>query len=127
MKKSIVCHYGFSGTSSNRLFSDGGNFSPEEVDSYKKKLEKLAIKIDSAEGFVMADLEGMEARRLEQALDIANKFEDRVRVLLWYENSASIHNVLKFVLHMYMYMYIDYVRIEINVRSNLIWNWKCSE
>ena len=60
-----------------RLFSDGGNFSPEEVDSYKKKLEKLAIKIDSAEGFVMADLEGMETRRLEQALDIANKFEDR--------------------------------------------------
>ncbi|XP_038046309.1 coiled-coil domain-containing protein 180-like isoform X2 [Patiria miniata] len=62
-----------------KLFSDGGNFSPEEIDSYKKKLEKLAIKIDSAEGFVMADLEGMEARRLEQALDIANKFEDRFK------------------------------------------------
>lgn len=60
-----------------RLFSDGGNFSPEEVDTHKKKLEKLANKIDSAEGFVMADLEGMETRRLEQATEIANKFEDR--------------------------------------------------
>lgn len=61
----------------SRLFSGGGNFSPEEVEAYKKKLEKLATKIDSAEGFVMADLEGMEARRLTQATDIAGKFEDR--------------------------------------------------
>ncbi|XP_071821141.1 coiled-coil domain-containing protein 180-like isoform X2 [Apostichopus japonicus] len=62
-----------------KLFSDGGNFSPEEVDTHKKKLEKLANKIDSAEGFVMADLEGMETRRLEQATEIANKFEDRFK------------------------------------------------
>ncbi|XP_071511232.1 coiled-coil domain-containing protein 180-like [Diadema antillarum] len=62
-----------------KLFSDGGNFSPEEVEAYKKKLEKLAIKIDSAEGFVMADLEGMEARRLTQATNIAGKFEDRFK------------------------------------------------
>ncbi|XP_041481342.1 coiled-coil domain-containing protein 180-like isoform X1 [Lytechinus variegatus] len=62
-----------------KLFSDGGNFSPEEVEAYKKKLEKLATKIDSAEGFVMADLEGMEARRLAQATTIAGKFEDRFK------------------------------------------------
>ncbi|XP_033116151.1 coiled-coil domain-containing protein 180-like [Anneissia japonica] len=62
-----------------KLFSDGGNFCPEEIDGYKKKLEKLATKIDSAEGFVMADLEGMEARRLQQASEIATKFEDRFK------------------------------------------------
>ena len=40
-----------------RVFSDGGNFCPEEIDEYRKKLEKMSHKIDSAEGFIMADLE----------------------------------------------------------------------
>ncbi|XP_071948250.1 coiled-coil domain-containing protein 180-like [Antedon mediterranea] len=62
-----------------KLFSDGGNFCPEETDGYKKRLEKLATKIDSSEGFVMADLEGMESRRLQQASEIATKFEDRFK------------------------------------------------
>ncbi|KAI8518615.1 hypothetical protein Bbelb_046320 [Branchiostoma belcheri] len=62
-----------------KLFSDGGNFSPEEIEEYRKKLERMANKIDSAEGFVMADLEGMEARRLEQATEVVNKFEDRFK------------------------------------------------
>ncbi|XP_019644127.1 PREDICTED: uncharacterized protein LOC109485134 [Branchiostoma belcheri] len=60
-----------------KLFSDGGNFSPEEIEEYRKKLERMANKIDSAEGFVMADLEGMEARRLDQATEVVNKFEHR--------------------------------------------------
>ena len=37
----------------------------------------MAQKIDSSEGFVMADLEGMESKRLEQASKIAVEFEDR--------------------------------------------------
>ena len=60
-----------------RVFSDGGNFCPEEIDEYRKRLEKMAQKIDSAEGFIMADLEGMESKRLEQATKIAAEFEDR--------------------------------------------------
>ncbi|XP_077986671.1 coiled-coil domain-containing protein 180-like [Glandiceps talaboti] len=62
-----------------KVFSDGGNFSPEEIDEYKKKLEKLSQRIDSAEGFIMADLEGMEAKRLEQASHVASTFEDRFK------------------------------------------------
>ena len=61
----------------SRVFSDGGNFCPEEIDEYRKKLEKMAQKIDSSEGFVMADLEGMESKRLDQAMKIAHEFEDR--------------------------------------------------
>ena len=60
-----------------RLFSDGGNFCPEEIEDYRKRLEKMAQKIDSAEGFIMADLEGMESKRLDQGTKIANEFEDR--------------------------------------------------
>ena len=60
-----------------RLFSDGGNFCPEEIDEYRKRLEKMAQKIDSAEGFIMSDLEGMESKRLEQATKISHEFEDR--------------------------------------------------
>ena len=59
------------------MFSDGGNFCPEEIDDFRKKLEKMSTKIDSAEGFVMADLEGMESKRLDQAMKISNEFEDR--------------------------------------------------
>ena len=77
MAQNPLCNYCYEFLPYSRLFSDGGNFSPEEVEAYKKKLEKLANKIDSAEGFVMADLEGMEARRLAQATSIAGKFEDR--------------------------------------------------
>ncbi len=37
----------------------------------------MAAKIDSAEGFIMSDLEGMESKRLDQATKISNEFEDR--------------------------------------------------
>ena len=60
-----------------RLFSDGGNFCPSEIEEYKAKLSKMSQKTDSAEGVVMADLEGMEARRLDQASKISAEFEDR--------------------------------------------------
>ena len=59
------------------MFSDGGNFCPEEIDDFRKKLEKMSHKIDSAEGFIMADLEGMESKRLDQAMKISNEFQDR--------------------------------------------------
>ncbi|KAK2168021.1 hypothetical protein LSH36_21g05004 [Paralvinella palmiformis] len=62
-----------------RVFSDGGNFCPEEIDEYRKKLEKMSQKIDSSEGFIMADLEGMESKRLEHASKVAREFEDRFK------------------------------------------------
>ena len=59
------------------MFSDGGNFCPKEIEEYRKKLEKMAQKIDSAEGFILADLEGMESKRLDQASKTTTQFEDR--------------------------------------------------
>ncbi|RUS87182.1 hypothetical protein EGW08_005022, partial [Elysia chlorotica] len=62
-----------------RLFSDGGNFCPEEIDEHRKKLEKMSAMIDSSEGSIMSDLEGMESRRLDTATKIAVEFEDRFK------------------------------------------------
>ena len=64
-----------------RVFSDGGNFCPEEIDEYRKRLDKQANSVDKAEGAVMSDLEDMESKRLEQATKVALEFEDR------YENT----------------------------------------
>lgn len=60
-----------------RVFSDGGNFCPEEIDGYRKKLEQMSQKIDKSEGSVMSDLEGIESKRLDQATKIASEFEER--------------------------------------------------
>lgn len=67
-------------TKHNRVFSDGGNFCPEEIETYKAKLETIAIKVDKCEGTVMSDLEGIEAKRLDQATKIVAEFEDRLVV-----------------------------------------------
>ncbi|KAL4219460.1 hypothetical protein ACF0H5_022039 [Mactra antiquata] len=62
-----------------RVFSDGGNFCPEEIDEYRKRLDKMAGNIDKSEGAVMSDLEDMESKRLEQATKVAMEFEDRFK------------------------------------------------
>lgn len=62
-----------------KVFSDGGNFCPEEIDEYRKRLDKMAGNIDKSEGAVMFDLEDMESKRLEQATKVAMEFEDRFK------------------------------------------------
>nr|CAB3228335.1 coiled-coil domain-containing protein 180-like [Phallusia mammillata] len=62
-----------------KLFAEGGNFSPEETIPLRKKLEKMAQKVDISEGAIMKDLEGMESKRMDQATDVVNKFEDRFK------------------------------------------------
>uniref|UniRef100_H2Z2Z0 DUF4455 domain-containing protein n=1 Tax=Ciona savignyi TaxID=51511 RepID=H2Z2Z0_CIOSA len=56
----------------------GGNFSPEETIPLKR-LEKMSQRVDASEGAVMRDLEGMESKRIDQASEIVNRFEDRFR------------------------------------------------
>lgn len=66
-----MCIYGY------RVFSDGGNFCPEEIEEYRKRLDKQANSVDKNEGAIMSDLEDMESKRLEQATRVAMEFEDR--------------------------------------------------
>ncbi|XP_043354753.1 coiled-coil domain-containing protein 180 isoform X2 [Dermochelys coriacea] len=60
-----------------RLFSEGGNFSPEEVEYFCKRLEKETGRIDFTEGLIMTDMEKMESNYLEQATEVINKFETK--------------------------------------------------
>lgn len=62
-----------------KLFSDGGNFCPEEIEEYRKKLERMSNKINSSEGSIMSELEGMESKRLDFATKASNEFEDRFK------------------------------------------------
>ncbi|XP_048821830.1 globoside alpha-1,3-N-acetylgalactosaminyltransferase 1 isoform X5 [Lagopus muta] len=64
-----------------RLFVEGGNFSPEEVQSFSKRLQKESKRIDSFERLIVADMEKMESRCLEQATEIINQAETRLRCL----------------------------------------------
>ncbi|XP_077003707.1 coiled-coil domain-containing protein 180 isoform X2 [Tamandua tetradactyla] len=60
-----------------RLFSEGGNFSSEEIDSLCNRLEKEAARIELVENLIMINMEKMESEYLDQANDIINKFESK--------------------------------------------------
>ncbi|XP_040337687.1 LOW QUALITY PROTEIN: coiled-coil domain-containing protein 180 [Herpailurus yagouaroundi] len=60
-----------------RLFSDGGNFSAEEIDSLCHRLEKEASRIEFVESLIMINMEKMENEYLGQANDVINKFESK--------------------------------------------------
>ncbi|KAG7465705.1 hypothetical protein MATL_G00156420 [Megalops atlanticus] len=64
-----------------QLFSEGGNFTPEEVEACQKRLEKMAKRIDSTDEAIMLDMEGTESRCLEQAKEVISMFEDRFQFL----------------------------------------------
>ncbi|XP_054943062.1 coiled-coil domain-containing protein 180 isoform X2 [Physeter macrocephalus] len=60
-----------------QLFSEGGNFSSEEIDSLCHRLEKEAARIEFVENLIMISMEKMESEYLDQANDVINKFESK--------------------------------------------------
>ncbi|KAL6465394.1 hypothetical protein MHYP_G00255270 [Metynnis hypsauchen] len=64
-----------------KLFSDGGTFTPKEIEVYQKRLEKIAKRIDSADEALTLQMEGTESRCLEKAKDVINKFEEKFHFL----------------------------------------------
>ena len=72
-----------------RTFSEGGNFSADEIGLYRKKLEKTALQIDKAEANILKEMEKNEKRQLEQANKIMTQFRDRsVRDSNWHLTDA---------------------------------------
>ncbi|KAJ8399384.1 hypothetical protein AAFF_G00410960 [Aldrovandia affinis] len=64
-----------------QLFLDGGNYTPEEIKVFQKRLEKMAKHIDSTDEAIMLEMEGTESRCLEQAKDVISMFEDKFHFL----------------------------------------------
>ena len=60
-------------------FSSGGNFSPEEIDVHKKKLEKMATLIDNSEIVLLKELEKLEKRHLDEAAKVIVQFQDKFK------------------------------------------------
>ncbi|XP_054545105.1 coiled-coil domain-containing protein 180 [Talpa occidentalis] len=60
-----------------RLFSEGGNFSSEEIASLCRRLEKETSRIEFVENVIMINMEKMENEYLDQANDVINKFESK--------------------------------------------------
>ncbi|GAA6098332.1 coiled-coil domain-containing protein 180-like isoform X3 [Tachysurus ichikawai] len=64
-----------------KLFAEGGNFTPEEIEQYRKHLEKMAKCIDSADAALMQDMEGTESKCLDKAKEVISKFEEKLQSL----------------------------------------------
>ncbi|XP_055973439.1 coiled-coil domain-containing protein 180 [Sorex fumeus] len=64
-----------------RLFSEGGNFSIEEMETLCQRLEKEASRIESVENAIMINMEKMENDYMDQASDVINKFETKFQNL----------------------------------------------
>ncbi|CAF4692579.1 unnamed protein product [Rotaria sp. Silwood1] len=62
-----------------KMFSDGGNFSRDEIEIYRKKLEKTAGQIDKAETAILKEMEKLEKKQLEEATKIMNQFQERFK------------------------------------------------
>ncbi|XP_020837652.1 coiled-coil domain-containing protein 180 isoform X2 [Phascolarctos cinereus] len=60
-----------------RLFSEGGNFSPDELTAFCSRLEKESLRIEFVERFIMLKMEKMESEYIEQASEVINKFESK--------------------------------------------------
>ncbi|XP_058230944.1 coiled-coil domain-containing protein 180-like [Hemibagrus wyckioides] len=63
------------------LFAEGGSFTPKEIEQYRKHLEKMAKRIDSADEALMLDMEGTESKCLEKAKEVISKFEEKLQFL----------------------------------------------
>ncbi|XP_050763988.1 coiled-coil domain-containing protein 180 [Gymnogyps californianus] len=78
-----------------RLFLEGGNFSPEEVKSFSKRLQEESKRIDSFESLIKTDMEKMESSCLEQATELINQSETKFRHL--FMNRVFMEKIQRFL------------------------------
>ncbi|UJR28315.1 hypothetical protein I4U23_009559 [Adineta vaga] len=62
-----------------QTFSEGGNFNSDEINIYRKKLEKTALQIDKTEASILKEMEKNEKKQLEQANKVITQFRDKFK------------------------------------------------
>ncbi|XP_021135773.2 coiled-coil domain-containing protein 180 isoform X1 [Columba livia] len=62
-----------------RLFVEGGEFSSDEVKSFRQCLQQESKRIDSFESLIKADMKKMESRCLQQATELIKQSETKFR------------------------------------------------
>lgn len=60
-------------------FTSGGNFSGDEIDSHRKKLEKMAQLLDNCETSTLKELEKIERRYLDEAIKVIIQFQEKFK------------------------------------------------
>ncbi|XP_078141532.1 coiled-coil domain-containing protein 180 [Centroberyx gerrardi] len=64
-----------------RLFSEGGDFSPQEVDVFQKCLQEESRQIDVTEESIQSELEVSECSSLQQVKEVSGRFEEKFSFL----------------------------------------------
>ena len=61
------------------VFSEGGNFSAEEIDNHKRKLERMASLIDTNETNMLKEMEKLEKKHLDEAIKVMLLFQEKFK------------------------------------------------
>ncbi|XP_068166935.1 coiled-coil domain-containing protein 180 [Antennarius striatus] len=67
--------------SSFRLFSEGGDFSAQEVKMFQKTLKEETKQVGVTEQSIYADLEELESRSLQEVKETSSGFEEKLSLL----------------------------------------------
>ncbi|CAM9669616.1 unnamed protein product [Bubo scandiacus] len=78
-----------------RLSLEGGNFSPQEVKSVSKHLQKESKRIDAFENLIKADMDKVESSCLEQATELINQVEKKFRYI--FMNREFMEKIQRFL------------------------------
>ncbi|CAL8248053.1 unnamed protein product [Merluccius merluccius] len=65
-----------------RMFGEGGNFSPKEVEQLLRLLDKTSRRMDAWEDSLRADMETLESASLDQVKELVDRLEDKLSILL---------------------------------------------
>ena len=64
-----------------RVFSERGNFSPEEIEEYRKQLDRCSQQTEQVETSILNELETLDTKRQQQSLKVAQEFEEKYALL----------------------------------------------